>query len=519
MQLLRTPRTDLPSSIIDRLALIKTVFMELHPEIPEAPIATMLNAALQPKYRKTSTQEFVSEVFHGLPANTQGSKKAFTRAGLKLTRAESAKSSPSHEALTSLCVAVLLQDGLHPMATLTGFHLNRVQADEMKESGALRLYGSDLFNWGADFEQTSPLLTPAIVILDTLEHAVLYDQHSIVEHHRRFAPMLSNKRDPLHAFWEETFAPKKDKLERHGAKVTRLTKALGAITETSPEYASDRVQNSDWAYIAKHLWAVSGYVAELGDVQDPEAFLKDTLKHPAQIEPSTISFLARTSGHPLREAMIERYAKHAMDLKKGSIIENRGLLLAATHCPELASLVGLGYEDIVQEAFGKHIADMDLETIDYALAPVSKAWGRVLPSKDVGLISTKICRHKGWIKAVEAQLPMAIAQHYEQVKSFPEGLRNGQIPPSFVPDDLIRPFAHQQMQRLMTKGFASHLIMLQKEGKLDARFIIQALTSTGANKNDSRLARAYHQGVVTLQQISAIYPSGLDKIIQADLGM
>lgn len=519
MQLLKTPRTDLPASIIDRLALIKTVFMELHPDIPEAPISTMLNAALLPKYRKTSTQEFVNEVFHGLPANTQSVKKAFTRAGLKLTRAESAKPSPSHEALTSLCVAVLLQDGLHPMATLTGFHLNRTQADEMKASGALRLYESDLYDWGADFEQTSPLLTPAIVILDTLEHGVLYDQNSIVEHHRRFAPMLSNKRDPLHACWEETFAPKKDKLERNGAKVTRLTKALGAITETSPEYASDRVQNSDWAYIAKHLWAVSGYVAELGDIQQPEVFLQDTLKYPAQIEPSTIAFLARTPGHPLREAMIERYAKHALDLKKGSLIENHGLLLAASHCPELAGVVGLAYEDIVREAFGKHIANMDLETIDYALAPVSKAWGRALPSRDVGLICTKICRHKGWIKAVETQLPMAIAQHHEKAQSFPEGLRNGQIPPTFIPDHLIKSFAHQQMQRVMTKGFADHMIRLQKEGKVDARFIIEALTTTGANKNDSRLARAYHQGVVTLQQISTIYPSGLDKIMQADLGM
>ncbi|MBD8614902.1 hypothetical protein IFT69_14380 [Pseudomonas putida] len=518
MNLLITPRTDLPQSVIDRLTLIKTVFMELHPEMVEASLTTMLNRALEPKFRGTSSRELAHEMFHGLPVvKEQHKATSFTPSANKLTRAHQAKPDVAHEAVMSLCVAALLEDGLHPLATLSGFHLNSAQADELRNYDEDRIRDFDLLDWGVDFEATSPLLQPAIVILDSPEHSVLFDQKSIAEHHRRFAPLLSNKRDPLHACWEMTFAPKVDKLERNGPKVTRLTKAMGAITETYPELASDRVKNSDWAHIARHLWAVAGYVAELGQIHNLGLFLDETLKHPAQIEASTIIFLARNEKHPLKELMIERYAQHALSL--GKVHENQNLLLAAAHCPDLGKRVGIGYEEIIHQAFSKHIASLDLETLDYALAPICKAWGRGLPSQDVRLIGTKICRHAQWREAVKEQLPATIEQYHQQFETFPEALREGQISPTSIPDHLVRPFAHQQMQRVISNETAQYLISLKHQGKIDARFIIEGLTTRGRFKNNSRLAKAYHQGVVTLQEISTIHPSGLDRVLQADLGM
>lgn len=518
MQILKTPRPDLPESVANHLVAIKSVFMDMNPDIPEAPLVTMLNCALQPRFRGTSYKELARELHEGSIGQLERIKRAklsHKRHALHTSRI--ARRGSRKDVLNALSLKVLLEDGMHPMATLTGFHVNYEQVEDLHALQSTDIENFVDFACSAAAQFKSPLFNPAIVCIDDPWHSVFWSQKSIVDQLVRFAPMLSNKRDPLSACWEYSFRPKLSRFERETPRATALSLAIGAITEACPSLASDRIARADWTHLQRHLWAVGGYSVELGEQKDLSSFIQETFKYPAQIEARAIVAINRIEGHPLRRDFSRVFLNH--HLQDAELTKEDDLYLAAAHSPELAEMAKLSYSAIAEKLFNGIFAQLDLCTIDFALSGMSDSWGQPVPSQDAGLLNTKISRHIQWIDNVADDLGMTISSYHSTKGVFPKPVLDGTIPEGYVPECLVDDFVHQLAQKALSPRSVEFIKGLRIKGKLPSDFLVYALTTTGKSVKKSRLARAYHQGLVTPDEVAKVRPGRLDSLISSDLGL
>lgn len=512
--LLKTPRSDLPQSIHDHLKSIKALFVHLNPGIPDGPLVDMLNAALAPRYRGTTHKETAQQLSQSLFFSP--SRLTNVETSDKLIKC--AMSTAATICKNAIALLALAEDGMHPLATFTGIHMS----PDVLEQGPSDFYRKPFYSlidqvlhWADDYNGVTPFFTSAIECLNDPVYSRFCDQNRIADLHRRYAPFLSKKNDLLGLCWEAGLAPKPKDFSRNGPKATSLMKAIGAITETTPRLATDRVARSDWPFVQRKLWAVGGLVAELGEIRDVEAFIASTLSFPAQITPEALLAVSRIPDHPLFEPMVSRLVQY---LPGKEVNDLKPFWNVALQIPSFAKGLGKDYIALFQSTLKDAVHVLDSETLDFALSPIAKAWGRPVPSQDIELIDTRVSLKTGWYDNHKDEIPEELENFFHRHARFPIALISGVIPAEVLSSEMQREYGLSIVEHAMD----SHEVLVVKDLRerevLSAKDIIDRMVANKTGRN-TRLIKAYHHQIISADDINAHYPEGLTLIISSDLGL
>lgn len=512
--LLKTPRPDLPQSIHDHLKHIKALFVHLHPGIADGYLVDMLNAALAPRNRGTTYKETAEQLSQSLFF----SPSRLTNLGTSDALIKCARSTPATICKNAIALLALAEDGMHPLATFTGVHMS----PDVLEQGPSDFYRKPFYSfidkvlhWADEYNGVTPFFTSAIECLNDPVYSRFCDQNRIADLHRRYAPLLSKKNDLLGLCWEAGLEPKPKDFSRNGPKATSLMKAIGAITETTPSLATDRVARSDWPVIQRKLWAVGGLVAELDEIRDVEAFIESTLSFPAQITPEALLAVSRIPDHPLLEPMVSRLVKY---LPGKEVSDLKPFWNTALHIPSFAKAMGKNYIDFFQSELKDVVQDLDAETLDFALSPIAKAWGHPVPSQDIDLIDTRVSLKTGWYDNHKAHISKELETFFHQHARFPIALISGVIPANVLSPQMQREFGLSLVGHAMDSHEVFVVKDLRERNVLSAKDIIDRMVVNKLGRN-TRLIKAYHHQIISADDINAHYPEGLTLIISSDLGL
>lgn len=528
MRLLKnTDVNTLPASLVDHLITIKTLVQVMNPGLRDGYISDMLNSALKKRVSTVGTKAFI------LDLATDNFNEALIP-GLKVSLPDKRftqvlKHQSGQAFLTNQVVMLLLEDGLHPLASLSGWNLHAgIRKDVTDQSGFD--HETDRLLFPHREHTNSPFYECALLMLEDTHFLAAFPPQRAARQLHRFALQLSKENDLLAMLHTHFFTPrgknadagrKAISFSRPGPIEHRLLWALGRIIDLAPELDTGRIGEAKWPHAIINRWVRNGLISELPANLPIASFVDDLERYPNCITPMAIRSLAyHDQGHPLRETIEQGYISEVLTNRKcnNHSYANRQDAEAFTKThhyevsfqPELAKRVGTDYFTVHKEQFMFLWQFCDLEVIDYILADLATAWGHPLPSQDPALIGLSFwSRHPQWFENVKDRLPDIIEPYLQNKSVLPPGLLGGSIPLSIIPQHLVERFVLTIMDKQLPKvGFD------RIEELLDAKRLAPEFLVKHANPRDltGALPGRYVQDHILDRFVSHIFKARLTDI-------
>ena len=443
----------LPPSLVEHLARIKKFATLMNPGIKDDYLANMLNAALKLRTRmvrpKAYAKAIADDAFPEVLKKTFGSLMV---SGFDdLLNCEGGKGYMTHHALM-----LLLEDGLHPLASLSGWIIGDGAQHELESRDDKTLCADQIL---ALFPHRSDVMSafyqPAILMMEQRPFWASISPQRAARQLHRFAQHLSKDDDLLGQLHREFFDPSSRhnpagasllKLQRGRPMENSLQAAIGRVLDLHPELDTGRIKDLNWPQAILRNWVMRGHLSELPPGVHPADFLDDFDRYFSLMPAVALHYLpAYEGGHPLKSIIEESFLKvHASG--KRAINQGRDDMVTShpyevVFRPDLAAQIGRDYESLHQGLFSDFWQHCNLDFIDYALGEFSAAWGRPAPSLDPALIAVNaIGRHKQWISNNHDAIAPLLEPLLQSKKTVPQGLVNGSVPLSAIPDHLLQRF-------------------------------------------------------------------------------
>jgi hypothetical protein len=535
MRLLRnTAVKALPTSLVEHLIKIKSLVQVMNPDIRDGYISDMLNSALKKRVSTVGTKNFIQDLAKDnfnkalIPALQDSvPDKRFT----KMLKHEAGQAF-----LTNQALMLLLEDGLHPLASLSGWNLHAGIREDV-----ISLCGLDAESAGLLFphrEHTNnPFYECAMLMLEDTHFLAAFSPQRAVRQLHRFALQLSKDNDALAMLHTLFFTPRGQRVDagrkgmifsRPGTIEHRLLWALGRIIDLSPELDTGRIGEANWPNAIINRWVRNGLISELSANHPIDSFVQDLERFPNCITPMAIRSLAyHANGHPLQDTLEQGYVNeiqnnrtykpfsYANHVDSGSFTKTHHFEVSFR--PDLAERVGTDYLTVHKELFTFLWQYCDLDVIDYVLADLAAAWGHPLPSQDPDLVALNVWSlHPQWFENVKDRLPDIIEPYLQSKNVLPPALLAGVIPLSCIPQHLIERFALTIMDRQLSKMGFDRIEQLLEEKRITPEFVLN-------NCNPKDMKELAFRDILKdyiLNSTSSRVPSTLrSDILEKDLGL
>lgn len=535
MRLLRnTDVKTLPASLVEHLVKIKTLIQVMNPGLRDGYISDMLNSALKKRVSTVGTKNFIQDLAKDnfnkalIPALQDSvPDKRFT----KMLKHEAGQAF-----LTNQALMLLLEDGLHPLASLSGWNLHAGIREDI-----ISLCGLDAESAGLLFphrEHTNnPFYECAMLMLEDTHFLAAFSPQRAVRQLHRFALQLSKDNDALAMLHTLFFTPRGQRVDagrkgmifsRPGTIEHRLLWALGRIIDLSPEFDTGRIGEANWPNAIINRWVRNGLISELSANHPIDSFVQDLERFPNCITPMAIRSLAyHANGHPLQDTLEQGYVNeiqnnrtykpfsYANHVDSGSFTKTHHFEVSFR--PDLAERVGTDYLTVHKELFTFLWQYCDLDVIDYVLADLAAAWGHPLPSQDPDLVALNVWSlHPQWFENVKDRLPDIIEPYLQSKNVLPPALLAGVIPLSIIPQHLIERFTLTIMDRQLSKMGFERLHELLEAQRITPEFVLN-------NCNPKDMKELAFRDILKdyiLNSTSARVPSTLrSDILEKDLGL
>ncbi|MDT8925466.1 hypothetical protein RBE51_22025 [Pseudomonas taiwanensis] len=444
---------SLPPSLVEHLARIKKFAALMNPSIKDDYLVNMLNRALQQRMRmvgvKAYAKAIADDVFPEVLKKDLASLIVF---GFDdLLKCEGGKGYMTQHALM-----LLLEDGLHPLASLSGWLIGEGAQRELESREDKTLCTDQtlaLFPHRSDV--MSAFYQPAILMMEQRPFwASIAPQRAARQLHR-FAQHLSKDDDLLGQLHREFFDPSsrhnpsglsKLRLQRSRPLENNLQSAIGRVLDLHPELDTGSIKDLNWPQAIVRNWIMCGHLSELPPGVHPADFTDDFERYFSLMPAVTLHYLpAYESGHPLKDHIEKAFltvhasGKRAINQGPDDMIVSHPYEVVFR--PDLAAQIGRDYDSLHQGLFSDFWQHCNLDFIDYALGEFSATWGRPAPSQDPALIAVNaIGRHKQWISNNHDAIAPLLEPLLQSKKTLPQGLVNGSVPLSVIPDHLLQRF-------------------------------------------------------------------------------
>jgi hypothetical protein len=535
MRLLKnTDVKTLPASLAEHLVTIKTLIQVMNPGIRDGYISDMLNSALKKRVSTVGTKNYILDLARDtfnkalIPSLKESvPDKRFTQ----LLKHEGGQAY-----LTNQALMLLLEDGLHPLASLSGWNLHAEIREDVISFSTWDAESAGLL-FPHRVSTVSPFYESALLMLEDTRFVAAFSPQRAARQLHRFALQLSKDNDLLAMLHTHFFIPRGQhndggrtaiSFSRPGTIEHRLLWALGRIIDLSPELDTGRIGAAKWPQAIINRWVRNGLISELSASHPIDSFVQDLERFPHCMTPMAIRSLSyHTNGHPLKETIEQGYIN---EIQKFSTLKDFALPkryepdgFTKTHHfevsfqPDLAERVGTDYLTVHKELFTGLWQFCDLDVIDYVLADLAAAWGHPLPSQDPDLVGLNVLsRHPQWFENVKGRLPHTIEPYLQNKTVLPPALLAGVIPLSIIPQHLIGRFALTIMDRRLSNLGFERLQELLEAKRITPEFVIE-------NCNPKDLKELAFRDILKdyiLNSTSARMPATLrSDILEKDLGL
>ena len=530
------PNEALPDSLVQHLLRIKQLVMTLNPRLKTDYLANMLNAALAKRVKKVGLQAYAKHIADDafpdklVPEFQQLMPRGFG----DLLKCEGGQSRMTHHALM-----LLLEDGLHPMASLSGWIVGASAQEDLDSSDSKFLIAEQsrlLFAHRSNV--VSPFYQPAILVMEEKSFWSTIAPLRAARQLHRFALHLSKDDDLLAQMHREFFDPKSRmtgstlsnlRLNRARPLENQLQSAIGRVLDLHPDLDAGRIDHLMWPHAILRNWVFEGHISELGPEDHPAEFI-DEMEWFFRLVPAVaLHYLPiYEGGHPLAEQIEQAFLKsHEAGEERAPNPDS----MVTTHPyevafrPDLATRIGQTYESLQQTLFSDYWQHCSLDFIEFALEDFRLTWGRPRMSQDPALISVNaIGRHPEWVANNHDTIAPILPALLTSKKTMPYSLVRGTVPLSVIPQDLIDTFVRTLVLGPMSLDGLKRVQELVSTKRLDSDSIADLFEE--AFKSNRSLPPSLVDGSVPLSILSdrvlphfikllfknGLKPAGFDRI-------
>lgn len=448
----------LPASLVSHLHRIKKLVQFMNSDLKDDYLANMLNKALKQRTRSVGLQAYAKALADDsfpqkLTANLEQLDPAKLRGFKDLLKSEGGQG-----CMTMHALMVLLEDGLHPLASLSGWIVGESARQELetRDSGLLSNNRLEAL-FPNRHDVMSPFYQPALLMMEQRRFWASISPQRAARQLHRFAQHLSQDNDLLCQLHFEFFDPSSRanpdnlselRLRRTRPLENRLQWSIGRVLDLNPDLDNGLIPSLKWPSPIVRNWVMRGHIAELGSIH-PAEFESEIARNFKILPAIAIHYLPiYDGGHPLAHVFEQACLEFHQTAERFNTSSHQSDDMVATHPhevvfrPDLAKKIGWDYTSLHQELFNDFWQHCQLDFIDYALSEFSETWGRPSPANDPGLISVNaIGLHPQWLKNNQTAIGDQLEPLLQSKSTVPQALLKGKIPLSTIPDNLVNPFA------------------------------------------------------------------------------